>query len=311
MKFGALCVFCSFAIFSCNQKNNELSISWPKAVVSMVDSISIITNNKRECFGFKMQNRSVRYVSWFKKSNDILVHTTNSFDSEFNYTERCQINRHRFSIISDKGELKRDLIEFDSLKVVMGYSLFGDSLLAVLTENIVCKETNQSVFYNPELELYKIDDSVLRRIEKYNLDDSLNFLMSESSWNLDGTEIVLSSKSFGIYILNVPTGKLSRISQEGRMAVWNPKYDEIAYLVQGDLWLYDCATSKCQLLLKSGLLNDFSITAWHPTGDFILLAGAFKIHVGIFSFPICFWLNKKSGEIIEDTSCGLIDKSWK
>jgi hypothetical protein len=41
------------------------------------------------------------------------------------------------------------------------------------------------------------------------------------------------------------------------------------------------------------------------------LAGAFKIHVGIFSLPICFWLNKKSGEIIEDTSCGLIDKSWK
>ncbi len=269
---------------SCQMNSQDFQLKGKIATKRINNDICIVysgTNTVR----FKLpDNKYFEYdiICWLN-NKDAFISVENQQSSQ-----RATTNSN-IVLIDTSGQIIERIHESSPGEYVgIAYPSLSDSLL-LLTTRYDNKEQVDNIFYAP-ISLNIIDfnkKKVIKRID--NLCPRINFEMVESPWSPDEKYFVYSvfdkrkmtiegenekirfKPPNGIYIYSIEKEEYKQITDEGHYAIWSPKGDQIAYLIEDEIWLYNVNDSTNTMFYQSELYERIKDIHWTPDGEYLFM----------------------------------------
>jgi len=265
--------------------SQDIKLKGKIATKRINDDTCIIYSNT-DTISFKLpNNKGLEYdiICWLN-NKDVFISVEN-YQSPQKSTTNSNI-----VLIDTRGRLIERIHESSPGEYVgIAYPSPSDSLL-LLTTRYDNKKKVDNVFYAP-ISLNIIDfnkKKVIKRID--NLCPRINFEMVESPWSPDEKHFVYSvfdrhkmtmegeNKKIrikpppnGIYIYSIEEKEYNRITDRGHYAVWSPKGNYIAYLIEDEIWLYNVNDASNTLLYHPERYERIKDIHWTPCGEYLFM----------------------------------------
>lgn len=273
-----------FSFNSCQMNSQNVKLEG-KIATKRINSDTCTIYSGAETMSFKLPNsKGFEYdiICWLNKK-DVFIGVENQQSSQ-----RATTNSN-LVLVDTKGVLIERIHESSAGEFVgLAYPSLTDSFLLVTTryDN---KEYADNIFYAP-ITLNVIDFNkrkIITRID--NLCPRINFEMVESPWSPDEKYFVYSvfdkrkmstegenekirfKPEDGIYIYSIDNKEHKRIINRGHYAIWSPKGDYIAYLIEDEVWLYNVIDSFNILLYQPELYERVKDIHWTPDGEYLFV----------------------------------------
>lgn len=235
-------------------------------------------------------------------------------------------------LLNTKGELVERIHESPIGECVgVAYPSLSDSLLVFTT-----RPTNQNSAYDflyEPISISIINFNTRKSIRQLdNFCPSINFDIAESPWSPDEKHIVYCvserRKSMmvgespkvrkkpvdGIYIYDIEKDEHRSIAADGRNAIWSPKGDYIAYMVNNEIWLYSLAHAESKRLYRHALYEDIKDIHWTPDGEYVfVICTKYFLHLDIFASYNEKLIRVSDGKQVEfkKLNIGFVWYTWK
>ncbi len=273
-----------FVFNSCQMKSQDIKLEGKIAAKRInTDSCTIYAGN--DMVNFKLpNNKNLEYdiISWMNKK-DVLIGIEN-----YQSPQRATI-KSNIVLLDTKGQLIERVHESSSGEYVgVAFSSLSDTLL-LFTTRYDNKEHADDIFYAPvNINIADFNKrKVIKQIESFC--PRVYFEMAESPWSPDEKHFVYSVSDKrkmktegekekirlmpenGIYIYSIVRDEHQRITDYGHYAVWSPKGNYIAYLLEDEIWLYNLSDSVSTRLYKPELYERVKDIHWAPDGEYLFV----------------------------------------